>query len=72
MKPNEKWIDDWQIGLNSDRERNVSCTLVNLFADFWKTQGLDEKSKTTRNRYSGGLHSLDGYLVELAILDDGL
>ena len=72
MKPNEEWIEDWRIGVDPAREREVATELVSLFAEFWNVQTLDDKSKTTRYRYSGGLHALGGYLVEQAISDDGL
>ncbi|HEA68459.1 hypothetical protein LCGC14_2419610 [marine sediment metagenome] len=70
MIPNSKWIKDWQIGENPSREKEVSNDLFRLFTDFWKSEGLDEKGKTTKNRYSGALHSIGGYLVEQAISDD--
>jgi len=70
MKPNSKWIEDWRIGEKQPRESDVSTELLSLFKDFWIAQKLDEKSKTTRNRYSGALHALGGYLVEKAILND--
>ena len=72
MKPNSKWIDDWQIGEAPTREWNVSSELLSLFIDFWDAQALDDKSKTTRNRYSGNLHALVSYLVEQIIADSGL
>jgi hypothetical protein len=72
MKPNSKWIEDWQIGEAPTREWNVSSELLSLFIDFWDAQALDDKSKTTRNRYSGSLHALGSYLVEQAIADSGL
>ncbi len=71
MNPNNKWINDWKIGENPSREKNVSEDLLEIFIDFWKTQGLEEKSKTTRNRYSGALHSIGGYVIEQAISEDG-
>lgn len=72
MIPNSKWTKDWQIGEDPSREKKVSDDLIRLFIDFWKCQGLDKKSKTTKNRYSGSLHSIGGYLVEQAISDDGV
>ncbi len=71
-KPDNTWIDDWEIGEESERERAVSLELVQCFNEFWDAQGLDGKAKTTRNRYSGALHALGGYLVEEAISEDGL
>ena len=66
MKPNAKWINDWRIGVKPSIEKEVAEELLNIFADFWDNQKLDEKSKTTRNRYAGSLHALGGYLVEYA------
>lgn len=71
MVPNNKWIEDWQMGVNPSREKQISLELFGVLTDFWKAQGLDEKAKTTKNRYSGALHSIGGYLVEQAISDDG-
>ena len=70
MNPNIKWIEDWRIGENPSREKDVSKDLISIFSDFWNDVGLDKKSKTTRNRYAGGLHAIGGYLVEQAISDD--
>lgn len=70
MKPTSEWIEDWQIGENPSREREVSDHLLRLFTDFWSFRRLNEKSKTTRNRYSGCLQALGGYLVEQAVFDD--
>ena len=71
MRPNENWIDKWQIGLKPHREKCISAELVRVFIDFWNAQTLDDKSKTTRNRYSGALQALGGYLVEQSISNDG-
>lgn len=70
MKPNIEWIDDWQIGVKPPRENQVSMDLLSFFIDFWAKEKLDEKSKTTMNRYSTSLHALGGYLVERAISDN--
>nr|VFJ70448.1 MAG: hypothetical protein BECKFW1821C_GA0114237_102312 [Candidatus Kentron sp. FW] len=70
MKPNEKWIDDWRIGVKPSAEGELAGELVKFFMDFWDKQKLDEKSKTTRNRYAGSLHALGGRLVEYSIFDD--
>ena len=67
MKPSEKWIDDWEIGLEPGRENQVAAGLVGYFVDFWDKEKLEEKSKKTRNRYGSALHALSGYLVEKAI-----
>ena len=71
MIPNGKWTKDWQIRENTSREKKIADDLIKVFIDFWKHQGIDEKSKTTKSRYSGALHSTGGHLVEQAISDDG-
>ena len=70
MKPNRQWIDDWRIGIKPSRENRISTELLDFFLDFWVAEKLDEKSKTTRNRYAASLHALAGYLVEKAVHDD--
>ncbi len=71
MKPDHGWIEDWRVGVNPNREREVSDGFISIFADFWKTQSMDDKAKTTRNRYAAALHSIGGYLVEQAISAEG-
>jgi hypothetical protein len=71
MKPNKNWVKDWQIGENPAREHTLSDDLIRLFMDFWDALALDEKSKSTRNRYAAALHALGGYLVEKGISEDG-
>ena len=72
MKPNNKWIDDWQIGEQPSREKDISTDLVKFFVDFWSKQKIDEKSKTTRTRHLSSLHAIGGYLVEQSILYEDL
>lgn len=72
MQPTNKWINDWHIGVKSSRENAIAADLLNLFMDFWDKLKIDEKSKTTRNRYSASLHALGGYLVKQAISEDYL
>ena len=72
MKPNIKWVDDWRIGVRPSREKKVSIDLLDFFIDFWAKDKMDEKSKTTMNRYSNALHAIGGYLVEQAISDENL
>ena len=71
MRPDPTWISDWRIGLAPSRETEVSRELVRVFAAFWDGEGLSEKAKTTRSRYSGALHALGGYLVEQAVSEEG-
>lgn len=70
MKPNSTWIEDWQLEEAPSREGQVGHELLTLFLKFWEAEGLDEKSKKTRYRYSSALHALGGYLFEKAVLDD--
>lgn len=71
MKPDRTWITAWGSGEAPAREREISRELLRIFIAFWEAQGLSQKSKTTKYRYSGALHSLGGYLVEQATGDDG-
>jgi hypothetical protein len=66
VQPRSEWIDDWRIGLAPSRERRVSRELLNVFSAFWKSERMDEKSATTKSRYSAGLHALGGYIVAQA------
>ena len=70
MKPNNKWINDWHTGIESARETAIFAELLNYFMDFWDKMKLDDKSKTTKGRYSSSLHALGGYLVEKATSDE--
>lgn len=70
MEPNVKWIDDWRIGLKPSREKEVAAGLIYYFGDFWDKGKLEQKSKTTKNRYANSLHALGGYLVEKAISEN--
>lgn len=71
-RPDKTWIDDWEIGKQPAREQAVSMELVQCFSEFWDAKGLDDKAKSTKNRYSGALHALGGYLVEEAVEKEGL
>ena len=71
-KPNENWINDWIIGENTQREKEISSVLVKCFIEFWEKQSFEIKSKATINRYYNSLHALGGYIVEHSIEDDCL
>lgn len=71
-RPDNTWIDEWEIGEEPERERKVSMELLQCFSAFWDAAGLDSKAKATRSKYSGALHALGGYLVEEAMTEDGL
>ncbi len=64
MKPNKKWIEDWRYGVEPRLEENTAEELIKEFQAFWNWAVLDSKSKTTKQRYSGALHALGGYMVE--------
>ncbi|MBC2745186.1 MAG: hypothetical protein HGJ93_19735 [Desulfosarcina sp.] len=70
MKPSNQWPSDWRIGINPSRETTVAEELLRIFTRFWETLGLNEKSKTQKNRYANSLHALGGYLVEQAISEE--
>jgi hypothetical protein len=70
MKPDKKWMDDWMIGVKPVREKEIASELIDKFLDFWDQEKLDEKSKTTMNRYAGALHALGGFLVERAVMGE--
>jgi hypothetical protein len=66
-KPNKNWITDWEIGENPDREKELGNALIEIFHEFWEAIDLNNKSKSTRNRYSAALHTLGGYLIEQGV-----
>ena len=71
-RPNHNWINDWEIGEMGSRESKISNELINIFIKFWNELNLDDKSKSTQNRYSASLHALGGYLVEYSIDEECL
>ncbi len=68
--PDPKWIDDWMVGVEIEREREFGRWFLELFAAFWISEALDQKSQTTRRRYAGGLHALGAYLIRQAVSGD--
>ena len=66
----DRKLEDWKIGENNSKEETLGKEFVQIFQDFWKKSNLENKSKTTQNRYSGSLHALGGYLVEKGIYED--
>ena len=70
MRPKPSWIEHWRAHEDPAREEQLARELLAVFMEFWEASGLDGKSKTTKVRYSGALHSLGGYLVEKAVFDD--
>ena len=69
-KPDKSWINDWRLGENPDREKELGRYFVSIFNDFWIKSKLEDKSKSTKNRYSGALHCLGGYLTKKGIYED--
>ena len=68
--PDDKWINDWIIDENPNREKELGRDLVQIFIMFWQYTKLSSKSKTTQNRYIGALHCLGGYLIEKGIYEN--
>ncbi|EGQ7835525.1 hypothetical protein ABMY33_21510 [Vibrio vulnificus] len=66
IKDSKNWAGHWQLGVNPDLERIISTGLIKVFNDFWSFQKLNEKSKSTQNRYSNALFLLGAYFVEEA------
>ena len=71
MKNLSKWYKDWEAGENKSKEKEDSLRIIETFKDFLTDYKIDEKSKSTQNRYYGHLHALGGYLIEESIDDDG-
>jgi len=70
MKPNNTWIKDWMIGENPSKEKRLGKDFLDIFNTFWIESDLDNKSKSTMNRYSGALHALGGHLVEKGLYEE--
>ncbi|EFI34809.1 hypothetical protein Dthio_PD2192 [Desulfonatronospira thiodismutans ASO3-1] len=64
MQPTESWIKDWSYGLSPAEEREISGELVRIFQKFWCWAELDQKSKSTQQRYSASLHAMGGWAVQ--------
>ncbi len=64
MKPILQWTEDWEIGIDIPRESEISRQVLELFVEFWSDEGIEEKSKSTLNRYRAALISLGSYVVE--------
>jgi len=70
VKPNNKWIKDWRCGINPEREERLGNEFLKVFIDFWVKSDLENKSKSTKNRYSSALHALGGYLVRQGVSEE--
>jgi len=64
MKPIIEWARDWEVGLDTSREKEVSEALVNIFTEYWTEESIADKSKSTKNRNRSALHALGGHIVE--------
>lgn len=72
MKPILQWTEDWEIGIDIPKENEISQQVLDLFVEFWSDEKIEEKSKSTLNRYRAALMSLGGYIVEQSIIEDGV
>ena len=70
MKPIQQWTEDWEIGIDIPRESEISGQVLELFVEFWSDEGIEEKSKSTLNRYRAALISLGSYVVEQSISEE--
>lgn len=66
MKSTENWIEDWKCEIDPESEEKISKEIIDIFNEFWNWARIEEKSKTTQQRYYAALHALGGYLVEQA------
>jgi len=71
MKPTLQWTDDWEIGIDIPKESEIAQQVLDLFVEFWDDERIEEKSKSTLNRYRAALMSLGGYVVEQSISEEG-
>ncbi|MFT5134364.1 MAG: hypothetical protein ACI9VI_002647 [Candidatus Azotimanducaceae bacterium] len=67
MKPILQWTEDWEIDADISKESEISLKFLDLFIDFWNDEGIEEKSKSTLNRYRATLISLGSYIVEQSV-----
>ena len=72
MKPVLQWTEDWEIGIDISKESEISRQVLDLFIRFWNDEGIEEKSKSTLNRYRAALISLGSYIVEQSISEEGI
>ncbi len=70
MKPDSKWIKDWRCGIYPEREGQLGNEFLKVFIDFWVKSDLENKSKSTKNRYSAALHAIGGYLVKRGVSEE--
>ena len=70
MKPTIQWTEDWEVGIDIPKESEMAQQILDLFVEFWDDERIEEKSKSTLNRYRSALMSLGGYVVEQSISED--
>ena len=63
-------IEDWLLGLEPQQENALAVALRDIFEAFLADFGIDEKSKTTKNRYLYSLSALGANLLEQTFNDD--
>ena len=64
--PQDSWTVDWKLGVDTRLEQKIGAEIVEVFSAFWRDESVEERSKSTRQRYEGALHALGGHLVEKA------
>ena len=69
-KIDNTWIKDWAIEEDPIKEKEASIILIKLFQDFLKDYRIEDKSKSTQNRYFSHLHALGGHIIEKCIYDE--
>jgi len=72
MKPILQWTEDWEIGIDIPKESDISKQVLDLCVEFWSDAEIEEKPKSTLNRYRADLMSLGSYIVEQPISEDGV
>ena len=72
MKPILQWTEDWEIGIDIPRESQISRQVLDHFVEFWNDEEIENKSKSTLNRYRAALMSLGSYIVEQSISEEGM
>ncbi len=72
MKPIPEWTEDWEIGVDIPKESEISQQVLELFVEFWGDEGIEQKSKSTLNRYRAALISLGCHVVEQSVSEGGI
>jgi len=72
MKPILQWTEDWEIGIDLPKDSEIVRQTLDLFTEFWSDESINEKSKSTLNRYRAALISLGSYVVEQSTYEKGM